>query len=162
MALRPWRFRSWPAKYLSRSFGSRTDSREWKEEQIAIGQERIFGPQGNMPGDRQLRKKLEGRKLMRWYFPSKYNLQDFKNQDYFEMHQERFAPRVKHQTCGGDLREDPPKSGETRRVLQKPQGGRLPVKSDNTRPLWVLSARFAKKSNKVCPKRAGVPRTFAF
>lgn len=98
MALRPWRFRSWPAKYLSRSFGSRTDSREWKEEQIAIGQERIFGPQGNMPGDRQLRKKLEGRKLMRWYFPSKYNLQDFKNQDYFEMHQERFAPRVNHQS----------------------------------------------------------------
>ena len=83
---------------LGRGFASRVDSRAFKEEQIALGQERIFGPRGSMPGDRQLRKKLEGRKLMRWYFPSKYNLQDFRNQEYFEMQAERFAPRVKHES----------------------------------------------------------------
>ena len=83
---------------LGRSFASGVDSRALKEEQIALGQERIFGPRGSMPGDRQLRKKLEGRKLMRWYFPSKYNLQDFRNEEYFEMQAERFAPRVKHKS----------------------------------------------------------------
>eukprot|EP00434_Breviolum_minutum_P022729 symbB.v1.2.020053.t3/scaffold1665.1/size106850/14 len=83
---------------LGRTFASRVDSRALKEEQIALGQERIFGPRGSMPGDRQLRKKLEGRKLMRWYFPSKYNLQDFRNEEYFEMQAERFAPRVKHES----------------------------------------------------------------
>lgn len=49
-----------------------------------------------MPGDRNFQKKLEGRQLMRWYFPSKYNLQDFRVDEYFEMQAERFAPRPPH------------------------------------------------------------------
>ncbi|CAE8638559.1 unnamed protein product, partial [Polarella glacialis] len=75
-----------------------TDLRALKEEHVAIARERVFGPQGNMPGDRQFRKKLEGRQLMRWYFPSKYNLQDFGTEDYFEMQAERFAPREVHRS----------------------------------------------------------------
>ncbi|CAJ1343192.1 unnamed protein product [Effrenium voratum] len=81
----------------TRSAGSvAMDSRALKEEQIAIARERVFGPQGSMPGDREFRKKLEGRKLMRWYFPSKFNLQEFQIHDYFEMQAERFAPRDQH------------------------------------------------------------------
>eukprot|EP00930_Biecheleria_cincta_P082549 TRINITY_DN72262_c0_g1_i1.p1 TRINITY_DN72262_c0_g1~~TRINITY_DN72262_c0_g1_i1.p1 ORF type:complete len:465 (+),score=86.05 TRINITY_DN72262_c0_g1_i1:52-1446(+) len=75
-----------------------SDLRELKQEQIAVARERVFGPQDNMPGDRQFHKRLEGRKLMRWYFPSKYNLQDFRTDDYFEMQAERFAPREEHQS----------------------------------------------------------------
>jgi len=75
-----------------------SDLRELKQEQIAVARERVFGPQDNMPGDRQFHKKLEGRKLMRWYFPSKYNLQDFRTEDYFEMQAERFAPREEHKS----------------------------------------------------------------
>jgi len=74
------------------------DSRALKEEHVSIARERVFGPQGNMPGDRQFKKKLEGRKLMRWYFPSKYNLQDFRTEEYFEMQAERFAPREPHRS----------------------------------------------------------------
>eukprot|EP00933_Yihiella_yeosuensis_P037091 TRINITY_DN3094_c1_g1_i1.p1 TRINITY_DN3094_c1_g1~~TRINITY_DN3094_c1_g1_i1.p1 ORF type:complete len:463 (+),score=128.77 TRINITY_DN3094_c1_g1_i1:99-1487(+) len=93
-------YRALPRAAAGRAVGSsarwQTDLRALKEEHVAIARERIFGPQGNMPGDRQFRKKLEGRQLMRWYFPSKYNLQDFSTKDYFEMQAERFAPRQVH------------------------------------------------------------------
>merc|ERR1719439_412315 len=51
-----------------------------------------------MPGDRYLRKGLEGRKLMRWYFPSKFSFQDFRVDEYFEMQAERSAPRAPHRS----------------------------------------------------------------
>lgn len=70
--------------------------RELRDEHVNSARERIFGLQGSMPGDRYFRKKLEGRQLMRWYFPSKYNLQDFRVDEYFEMQSERFAPRETH------------------------------------------------------------------
>lgn len=89
MALR----RAWP---LLGGLRRRPDLRALKEEHIDLARERIFGPQGDLPGDRQFRKKLEGRQLMRWYFPSKYNLQDFRVDEYFEMQAERFAPREPH------------------------------------------------------------------
>lgn len=69
-----------------------------RDEHILRARERIFGPQGNMPGDRYFRKKLEGRQLMKWYFPSKYGLQDFRNDEYFEMQADRFAPRPIHRS----------------------------------------------------------------
>ena len=40
-------------------------ARAAKEEHVALARERVFGPQGYLPGDREFRKKLEGRKLMR-------------------------------------------------------------------------------------------------
>eukprot|EP00747_Dinoflagellata_sp_TGD_P182058 gnl/TRDRNA2_/TRDRNA2_36126_c0_seq1.p1 gnl/TRDRNA2_/TRDRNA2_36126_c0~~gnl/TRDRNA2_/TRDRNA2_36126_c0_seq1.p1 ORF type:complete len:372 (+),score=85.33 gnl/TRDRNA2_/TRDRNA2_36126_c0_seq1:42-1157(+) len=92
--------RAWPR--LARAAGrDRAPSqppnlRALRDEHVAAARERIFGPQGSMPGDRYLRKKLEGRNLMRWYFPSKYNLQDFRIDEYFEMQAERFAPRKPH------------------------------------------------------------------
>uniref|UniRef100_A0A7S1AD89 Uncharacterized protein n=1 Tax=Noctiluca scintillans TaxID=2966 RepID=A0A7S1AD89_NOCSC len=49
-----------------------------------------------MPGDRQFQKNLEGRQLMQWYFPSKFNFQDFRVEEYFEMQDDRFAPREQH------------------------------------------------------------------
>jgi hypothetical protein len=70
--------------------------RQLREQHIAGARERIFGPQGNLPGDRYLRKKLEGRQLMKWYFPSKFGLQDFRVDEYFEMQAERHAPRTPH------------------------------------------------------------------
>jgi len=70
--------------------------RKVKDEHIAAARESIFGPQGHMPGDRYFQKRLEGRQLMRWYFPSKYNLQDFRIDEYFEMQAERFEERPRH------------------------------------------------------------------
>lgn len=35
---------------------------------------------------------------MRWYFPSKYNMQDFRIDEYFEMQAERFAEREPHRS----------------------------------------------------------------
>lgn len=87
MACRPW-IRS-PMRFGRRAMSVWADSRALKEEHVAVARERVFGAQGSMPGDREFRKKLEGRKLMRWYFPSKYNLQDFRNNEYFEMQSER-------------------------------------------------------------------------
>lgn len=72
------------------------DLRNLRDEHILRARERVFGPQGNMPGDRNFRKALEGRKMMRWYFPSKYAMQDFKSEEYFEMQADRFAPRPVH------------------------------------------------------------------
>merc|ERR1719456_1006631 len=72
------------------------DRRALKEEHIAAARERVFGPQGSMPGDRYFRKPLEGHDFVNWYFPSKYNLQDFRVDEYFEMQAERFAPREPH------------------------------------------------------------------
>lgn len=72
------------------------DLRAARDAHVAGAQERVFGPQQNMPGDRYFRKPLEGRKLMRWYFPSKYGFQDFRVDDYFEMQGERLAPREVH------------------------------------------------------------------
>eukprot|EP00928_Gymnodinium_smaydae_P045936 TRINITY_DN30580_c0_g1_i1.p1 TRINITY_DN30580_c0_g1~~TRINITY_DN30580_c0_g1_i1.p1 ORF type:complete len:348 (-),score=72.37 TRINITY_DN30580_c0_g1_i1:64-1107(-) len=74
----------------------RPDARALRDERISQAQETIFGPQGSMPGDRYFRKNLEGQKLMRWYFPSKYGLPDFRVDDYFEMQAERMAPREAH------------------------------------------------------------------
>ena len=64
--------------------------------EVARARERIFGPQGSLLGDRYFRKDLEGRKLMQWYFPSKYGLSDFRVDDYAEMQAERLAPRQVH------------------------------------------------------------------
>jgi len=61
-----------------------------------MARESVFGAQGNMPGDRNFKKKLEGRQMMRWYFPSKYNYQDFRIDEYFEMQSERFDERETH------------------------------------------------------------------
>jgi len=72
------------------------DMRAVRDAQVAAARERLFGPQGSMPGDRHLRKRLEGKKLMRWYFPSKYHMQDFRVDDYYEMQAERLAPRETH------------------------------------------------------------------
>eukprot|EP00929_Paragymnodinium_shiwhaense_P009647 TRINITY_DN113896_c0_g1_i1.p1 TRINITY_DN113896_c0_g1~~TRINITY_DN113896_c0_g1_i1.p1 ORF type:complete len:370 (-),score=94.43 TRINITY_DN113896_c0_g1_i1:65-1174(-) len=69
------------------------DLRALRDREVAEARERIFGPGGSMPGDRWMRKPLEGRRLARWYFPSKYAMQDFRTEDYFEMQAERLAPR---------------------------------------------------------------------
>jgi len=79
----------------------KVDLRAAKEAHVALARESVFGVQGNMPGDRYFRKKLEGRKLMRWYFPSKYNLQDFRVGEYFDMQEERFAKREAHKSIRG-------------------------------------------------------------
>lgn len=81
--------------------GPPRDLRGVRDEHISQAREAIFGPQGVMPGDRYLRKGLEGRKLMRWYFPSKFNFQDFRVDEYFEMQAERFAPRPPHRCIAG-------------------------------------------------------------
>jgi len=94
------------------------DLRALKEEQIAIARERVFGPQGSLPGDRQFRKPLEGKKLMRWYFPSKYNMQDFRTEDYYEMQAERFAPREPHESMQ-ELTQTLEKVVQNREVLRK-------------------------------------------
>lgn len=72
------------------------DLRVIRDAKVAAARERVFGPQGNMPGDRHFRKRLEGDDLMRWYFPSKYAMPDFRVDDYFEMQAERLAPRPTH------------------------------------------------------------------
>eukprot|EP00401_Gymnodinium_catenatum_P067784 CAMPEP_0117543462 /NCGR_PEP_ID=MMETSP0784-20121206/45074_1 /TAXON_ID=39447 /ORGANISM="" /LENGTH=369 /DNA_ID=CAMNT_0005340243 /DNA_START=19 /DNA_END=1126 /DNA_ORIENTATION=+ len=72
------------------------DLRSLRDARVAEARERVFGPTDVMPGDRFFRRALEGRKLMRWYFPSKYNMQDFRVDDYFEMQAERLAPREPH------------------------------------------------------------------
>lgn len=75
---------------------SRLDLRAVKDAAVARSRERVFGPQGVKPGDRYFQKALEGQKLMRWYFPSKYGMQDFGVDEYFEMQAERLAPRASH------------------------------------------------------------------
>lgn len=72
------------------------DFRALKDEYVFRVRERVLGPQGSMPGDRFFRKPLEGKKLMNWYFPSKYALSDFRLDEYFEMQDERFSPRQPH------------------------------------------------------------------
>lgn len=73
-----------------------TDLRTLRDEHVLRAREAVFGPQGSLPGDRYLRQKLEGRKFMRWYFPSKFNMQDFRVDEYFEMQAERFKPHPPH------------------------------------------------------------------
>eukprot|EP00927_Polykrikos_kofoidii_P061135 TRINITY_DN56007_c0_g1_i1.p1 TRINITY_DN56007_c0_g1~~TRINITY_DN56007_c0_g1_i1.p1 ORF type:complete len:335 (-),score=50.57 TRINITY_DN56007_c0_g1_i1:187-1191(-) len=72
------------------------DLRGLRDLNVQEAQERVFGQKKLMPGDRYFRKPLEGKKLMRWYFPSKFNLQDFRVDEYFEMQGERFSPRKPH------------------------------------------------------------------
>lgn len=72
--------------------------REIRDAQVAGARERVFGPQKDMPGDRYFKKPLEGREIGRWYFPSKYSMQDFRVDEYFEMQAERLAPRKVHQS----------------------------------------------------------------
>jgi hypothetical protein len=67
-----------------------------KEAQINAAKDRVFGPQRNMPGDRFIRRRLEGQELKQMYFPSRFSLQDFRVDEYFEMQAERFAPREVH------------------------------------------------------------------
>jgi len=94
------------------------DLRGLRDEHVSRAKETVFGPQGNMPGDRYLRKKLEGRQMMRWYFPSKYNLQDFRNDEYFEMQAERFAPRPAHR-CMAALNATAQKVASNREELRR-------------------------------------------
>lgn len=74
----------------------RIGSRVVKEARIKAAKDRIFGAQENMPGDRFFQRNLEGHQLKQMYFPSRFSLQDFRVDEYFEMQAERFAPREVH------------------------------------------------------------------
>mmetsp|Transcript_92202 Transcript_92202/g.144736 ORF Transcript_92202/g.144736 Transcript_92202/m.144736 type:complete len:376 (+) Transcript_92202:110-1237(+) len=93
------------------------DLRRLRDEHVASAREKVFGIQGNMPGDRNFRKKLEGRELMRWYFPSKFSFQDFRVDEYYEMQAERFAPRTPHK-CISELNSTAQKVAEKREELR--------------------------------------------
>lgn len=70
--------------------------RETKQADIQQLKERLFGPHRGLPGERWFARPLDGKTLRRWYFPSKYALQNFRLDEYFEMQNERFAPRPVH------------------------------------------------------------------
>ena len=77
-------------------FVSRRFVRESKQSDIQQLKERIFGPQRGLPGERWFARPLDGKTLRQWYFPSKYSFQNFRLDEYFEMQNERFAPRPVH------------------------------------------------------------------
>ncbi|EER10700.1 hypothetical protein Pmar_PMAR000743 [Perkinsus marinus ATCC 50983] len=66
-----------------------------KQQHVQEMQDRLWGPMKGMPGERWFLKPLEGPKYAEWYFPSKYNVPEFKVGDYFEMQAERYH-RKKH------------------------------------------------------------------
>ena len=67
-----------------------------REAEIQQIKERLFGPHRGLPGERWFARPLDGKTLRQWYFPSKYAFQNFRLDEYFEMQNERFAPRPVH------------------------------------------------------------------
>jgi hypothetical protein len=70
--------------------------RESKQAEVEQLRERIFGPHRGLPGERWFARPLDGKTMRQWYFPSKYSFQNFRLDEYFEMQNERFAPRPVH------------------------------------------------------------------
>lgn len=93
------------------------DARQIKEDHVFRVREAVFGLTGNKPGDRNFRKKLEGKEMMRWYFPSKYNFPDFRIDEYFEMQAERFTERTPH-SCMSKLRKTMKRASTHREALR--------------------------------------------
>ncbi|KAF4655623.1 hypothetical protein FOL46_008185 [Perkinsus olseni] len=65
-----------------------------KQQHVQEMQDRLWGPMKGMPGERWFLKPLEGPKYAEWYFPSKYNVPEFKVGDYFEMQAERYRKKT--------------------------------------------------------------------
>ncbi|CBZ49787.1 conserved hypothetical protein [Neospora caninum Liverpool] len=67
-----------------------------RKNAVADAKRKIFGYACGMPGEEQWVKPLQGRQMMKWYWPSKYMLQDVQMAQYFQMQAMRFAPRPAH------------------------------------------------------------------
>nr|CAJ20513.1 hypothetical protein, conserved [Toxoplasma gondii RH] len=67
-----------------------------RKSAVADARKKIFGYACGMPGEEQWVRPLQGRQMMKWYWPSKYMLQDVQMAQYFQMQAMRFAPRPAH------------------------------------------------------------------
>lgn len=65
---------------------------------VAALREKLFGPAKGLAGERWFARPLDGKEMRRWYFPSKYRLQNFRVDEYYEMQAERFAKRPVHES----------------------------------------------------------------
>ena len=70
--------------------------RESREAAITELREKLFGPAKGLTGERWFARPLDGKEMRKWYFPSKYAMQDFRVDDYFDMQAERFKARPVH------------------------------------------------------------------
>ena len=61
--------------------------RHQRSRQVALTQQRVYGlePIPNKTGDKPFRRPLEGEKLLKQYFPSKFAFQSFHAEEYYEM-----------------------------------------------------------------------------
>lgn len=77
-------------------FVCRKFAREIKDKEILALREKIFGTARGLTGERFFARPLVGKQFRKWYFPSKYTLQNFRVDEYFDMQAERFKPRPVH------------------------------------------------------------------
>lgn len=69
------------------------DKRLARELFVEKARESLFGQKKGLPGERWWARPLRARQMMQWYMPSKYGLQEFQLDQYYEMQAERFKKR---------------------------------------------------------------------
>jgi hypothetical protein len=74
-------------------FTGSLDSRIARDVSIKKARELLFGHEKGLPGERWLARPLVAKDMLHWYMPSKYGLQDFRLDEYYEMQAERFKKR---------------------------------------------------------------------
>ena len=77
-------------------FVFRRFARETRDKEILALREKIFGTARGLTGERFFARPLVGKQFRKWYFPSKYTLQNFRVDEYFDMQAERFKERPIH------------------------------------------------------------------
>ena len=69
------------------------DKRLARELFVERARASLFGHKKGMPGERWWTRPLMARQMLHWYMPSKFGLQEFQLDQYYEMQAERFKKR---------------------------------------------------------------------
>lgn len=77
--------------YFTRLKELRMTSYDMKRQQVLSSRRNLFGDACGMPGEDNWIKPLEGRKMMRWYWPSKFLLPEVQLSQYFQMQVSRHS-----------------------------------------------------------------------
>ena len=74
-------------------YKSCVDKRRARELFVEKAKADLFGHKKGLPGERWWARPLMGRRMLNWYMPSKFGLQEFQLSQYYEMQAERFKKR---------------------------------------------------------------------
>lgn len=73
------------SEYYGKLKELRRTSFEEKQRQISSARKNLFGYACGMPGEENWVKPLEGRRMLKWYWPSKFLLPEARLSQYFQM-----------------------------------------------------------------------------